>query len=69
MCTQSDKTLSICIRQRERERDREGDDSVSLRRIWTKLGENYSYKPPGACYTPQGPQKQPEFIKNQLVRN
>ena len=34
--------------------------------IWMKLGEKISYKPPGASYTAQGPQKQSEIIKNQL---
>ena len=43
-----------------------GDNLVSLRRIWTKLGGFFSYKPPGASYTPQGPQKQPEIVKNKL---
>ena len=28
------------------------------------LGGNYSYKPPGASYTVQGPQKQPEIQRN-----
>ena len=32
-----------------------GDNSVSLRRIWTKLGGKSSYKPPGASYTAPGP--------------
>ena len=45
-----------------------GDTSVSLRRIWMKLGENSSYKPPGASYTAQGPQKQPEIFKNTAIR-
>ena len=35
-------------------------------RIWTKLCGNSSYKPPGASYTAQGPQKQPEIIKRLL---
>ena len=26
------------------------------------LGEDSSYKPPGASYTAQGPQKQPEIL-------
>ena len=44
-----------------------GDNSVSLRRIWTKLWGNSSYKPPPeASYTAQGPQKQPEIIKSML---
>ena len=41
-----------------------GENSGSLRRIWTKLGDFFSYKPPGASFTAQGPQKQPEVIKN-----
>ena len=36
-------------------------------RIWMKLGGNSSYKPPGAYHTAQGPQKQPEIIKNPLL--
>ena len=32
-------------------------------RIWTKLGGNSSYKPLGASYAAQGPQKQPEIIE------
>ena len=40
-----------------------GDNSVSLRRIWTTLGGNSSYKLPGASYTAQGHQKQPEINK------
>ena len=40
------------------------DNSVSLRRIWTKLRGNYSYKSRGAYYTTQGPQKQLEMITN-----
>ena len=43
-----------------------GDNSVSLRRIWMKLGGNSSYRPPGASYTSQGPQKQAEVIKHLL---
>ena len=43
-----------------------GDNSVSLRRIWTKLEGNSSYKSPGASYTAQGAQKQPEILKHQL---
>ena len=35
-------------------------------RIWTKLGGNSSYKPPGASCIAQGPQKQPDIFKNQL---
>ena len=46
-----------------------GDNSVSLRRIWTKLGGKSSYNPPGASYTAQGPQTQPEIVKNLLFRN
>ena len=38
-----------------------------FKRIWTKLGENYSYKSPGASYTARGPKKQPESVKNQLL--
>ena len=38
-------------------------------RIWTKLGGNSSYKPPGASYTAHGPQKQSEIFKNVLFRN
>ena len=38
-----------------------GDNSVSLRPIWTKLGE---ILPTGASYIAQGRQKQPEIIKN-----
>ena len=34
--------------------------------IWMKLGGHASYKPPGAYYTAQGPQKQPEILKNLL---
>ena len=41
-------------------------NSVSIRRIWTKLGGNSSYKPPRAYYTAQGTQKQPEILKIQL---
>ena len=41
-----------------------GDDSVSLRRIWTKLGGNSHHKPRGASYTAQGPQGQPEICGN-----
>ena len=44
-----------------------GDNSVSLRRIWTKHRANSSYKPPGASYTAQGLQKQPEIIKTLLL--
>ena len=40
-----------------------GDNSVSLGRIWAKLTGNSSYKPPGASYTAQGPQKQPEIMQ------
>ena len=36
-------------------RDMFGDNSVSLRRNWMKLGGNFSYKPRGASYTAQGP--------------
>ena len=36
----------------------------SLRRIWTKHGGKSSYKPPGAFYIAQGPQKQPEIMNN-----
>ena len=36
---------------------------MSHRRIWTTLGENPSYKPPGASYIAQGPQKQQEILK------
>ena len=43
-----------------------GDSSLSLRRIWMKLGETSSYKPPGAFYTAQGPQKPPEIPKDLL---
>ena len=43
-----------------------GDNSVSLRRIWTKLEGNPSYKPPEASYTAQGSQKQPEILKTLL---
>ena len=43
--------------------------SVSLRRIWTKLGGNSSYEPAGASYTVQASQKQPEIRKNQRFRN
>ena len=32
-----------------------GQHLVSLRRIGTKLGGNYSYKPPAASYTAPGP--------------
>ena len=42
---------------------------ASLRRIWTKLGENSAYKPPGTSYTAQGPEKQQEIIKSVLLRN
>ena len=34
--------------------------------IWTRLGGNSSYKPPGAYYIAQGPQKQPDILKSQL---
>ena len=44
-----------------------GDNSVSLGRIWTKLGANSSYKPPRASYTVQGPQKQPEILNNMCL--
>ena len=43
------------------------DNLVSLRRIWTKLGERITYKPSGASYTAQGRQKQPEIVKNILL--
>ena len=43
-----------------------GNNSVSPRRIWTKLGGNSSYKHPGASHTAQGPRKQPEILKNLL---
>ena len=36
-------------------------------RIWTKLGGKSSYKPPGASYTAQGPQKQPEILDTLLL--
>ena len=39
---------------------------VSVIRISTKLLRYSSYKPPGASYTAQGPQKQPDIFKNQL---
>ena len=39
------------------------DNSVSLRRIWTELRGNSYYKPPGASYMAQGPQKQTETFK------
>ena len=40
-----------------------GDNSMSLRRIWTKLG--FCVSPPGASYTAQGPQKQSELSDQQ----
>ena len=43
-------------------------NSVSQRRIWTRLGENSSCKPPGASHTAQRPQKQQENINNVFVR-
>ena len=39
-----------------------GDNSVSLRWIWTKLRGCVSYKPPRVAYTAQGPQERPEII-------
>ena len=36
----------------------------SLRRSWTKLGGNSSYKPPGASYSAQAPQKQTEILEH-----
>ena len=44
-----------------------GDNSVSLRRIWSKLAGYSSYKPPGASYTAQGPQKQPETLNTYFI--
>ena len=44
-----------------------GDNSVTLRRIWTKLWGNSFYKPPGAYYTAQGPQEQPEIVKTYFI--
>ena len=46
-----------------------GDNSVSLRQIWTKLVRNSSYKPPGASKTAQGPHKQPGILKQQFIWN
>ena len=43
-----------------------GDSLMSPRRIWTKLRRNSSYEPPGASYTAQTPQKQPEILKTLL---
>ena len=43
------------------------EGTVSLRRIWTKLGGNYSYKPPGVSHTAQRPQKQPEILKTNFL--
>ena len=39
------------------------NNSMSLRRMWARLKGKSSYKPPGASYTAQGPQKQPEILK------
>ena len=44
-----------------------GDISVSLMRSWTKLGGFFSYKHPGSSHTAQGPQKQPEILKDLLA--
>ena len=41
-----------------------GDNWVSQRRVWSKLGGNRFRKPPGASYTAPGSQKQSEFIEN-----
>ena len=46
-----------------------GDNSVLLRRIWTKLEGDSSYKPPGASYTAQGRQKQPDIMKKRCFAN
>ena len=43
-----------------------GDNSVSLRRIWMKLGGNSSYEPPGASCTAQAPQKRSEILNTIL---
>ena len=37
--------------------------------MWQKLGDNSSYKPPGASYADQGPQKHAEILKHLLFRN
>ena len=37
--------------------------------IWTNLGGNSSYKPPGASYAAPGPQQQPEFFKQPPFKN
>ena len=37
---------------------------IATRLIWTKLGAKSFYKPPGASYKAQGPQKQSETLKN-----
>ena len=46
---------------------RSGGYSPPRARIWMKLGRNSFYKSPGASYTAQGPEKQPEILKNLVL--